>query len=175
MRRLALIPALILAAGMALAAGDTRLYLHPAVSSAGNLLLGEVARIESDEATAEALGALPVDGALYADGYLDSREIRALLLSRGYAFHVGIFGTACRVNAAVDIARKTTDVPEAGEVAVKSGDTVDVTVRKNGIVIQAPGTAIGDGRMGDKVFIRTRNSRRVRGVITGRSAVEVDL
>lgn len=175
MRRLAAIAAFILAAGLALAAGETRLFLNPSVTSGGGLLLGDVARIEADDATAEALNALPVDSALYADGFIDSREVRTLLLSRGIALHVGIFGTACRVNAPREGTPKKSDDPDPGETVVKSGDRVDVMVRKNGIMIQAPGTAIDEGKLGDRVFIRTKNSRRVRGVITGRSTVEVDL
>jgi hypothetical protein len=175
MKRTAVLTAFLLAAGMALAAGDIRLYLNPSVTTGGKLLLGDIARIEADEATAETLGALPVDDSLHSDGYIDSREVRALLLSRGISYHVGIFGTACRVSAPADILHKKTDEPAPGEAVVKSGDRVDVILRKNGIMIQAPGTALDEGRLGEGVFIRTKNSRRVRGVITGRSTVEVNL
>lgn len=175
MKRAAVLTVLILAAGMALAAGDTRLYLNSSVTAEGGLLLGDVARIEADPATSGMLNALPVDNELYADGFIDSREVRVLLLSRGFNDHVGIFGTACRVNAPRETSGKKTDDPVPGETVVKSGDRVDVIMRKNGIIIQAPGTAIDEGRLGEGVFIRTKNSRRVRGVITGRSTVEVNL
>jgi len=152
-------------------AREVRVYLNPSVAAAGALTLGDVARVDADDA--DSLAALPLDASVYADGFIDSGEIRAAVSGRTTGL-LRIFGTAIRVRPP-EIRGETDAIPVIGESAVKNGDRVDVMVRKNGIVIRAAGTALAEGNVGDRVFIRTGNSRRIRGVIAGRGLVEVNL
>ncbi len=152
-------------------ADEVRVYLYPSVTTSEALSLGDVARLEADEA--DSLSALPLDPSIYADGFIDAGEVRAFLSGRTAGI-LRIFGTAVRVRAPGQSPEEGPAATEFAGPAVHNGERVDVLIRRRGIVIQAPGTALADGKLGDRVFIRTDNSRRIRGVIAGRGLVEVE-
>jgi len=60
------------------------------------------------------------------------------------------------------------------EMAVKKGDTVNVTVENSRLLVQAKGVALEKGRLGDVVKIRSASGKEVVGKVTGNYAVTVE-
>lgn len=56
---------------------------------------------------------------------------------------------------------------------VNAGDPVDVIYWTPGVTIRVRATAIGRGRMGDEVYVKLDNRRRLHGVISGPNTVRV--
>lgn len=56
---------------------------------------------------------------------------------------------------------------------VSSGDVVNVIYTAPGVALTLRGTAVGSGAMGDEVYVRLDNRRRLRGVVAGANTVRV--
>jgi flagella basal body P-ring formation protein FlgA len=56
---------------------------------------------------------------------------------------------------------------------ISAGDAVDVVYWTPGVSIRLRGTAIGRGRIGDEVYVKLDNRRRLHGVISGPNTVRV--
>ncbi len=147
--------------------GEIRVYLNPDVRVGSALCLGDVATIEADPDNDVATIAIPEQ--LYNDGYLEASEIRALLNSTHPALIVRVFGSAVRITP--QTSKETAEADSA--TSVLHGDRVDVVLRHKGITVRTFGTALSDGKKGDRVFVKTAHAKRLTGKIAGKSVVEI--
>lgn len=56
---------------------------------------------------------------------------------------------------------------------VTSGTPVDVVYSVPGVSIKVRGTAVGSGGLGDEVYVRLDNRKRLRGTVAGANTVRV--
>lgn len=162
---------LILYSAAALAMpGEIRIYLNPDVAETASLRLADIAKIEAAEQND--IAEIVIPERIYRDGYVEASEVRALLNEACPGLTIRVFGSAVRVTSKTDeenAGGKSRD----GELAMQNGDRVDVVLRHKGIVVRTFGTALSDGKKGDRVFVKTANSKRLSGKIAGRGMVEV--
>jgi flagella basal body P-ring formation protein FlgA len=80
--------------------------------------------------------------------------------------------------AQVDLAAGSTVTAREVQRArlVKSGETVQIQVRKGAITARSSAIAKADGMSGDRIrLVSADKSREISGVVIGRGLVEVDL
>ncbi|HNV47325.1 MAG TPA: flagella basal body P-ring formation protein FlgA [Spirochaetota bacterium] len=172
MLRAALIVAFLITA-LGVAAAEVRLLLYPTAQRGdAPLALSDVARVEAGAAT-DAIGAILIPGELCRDGLLDRTEIAALVarLTNDLVFIEGNAVRIVRPNGARDEA----PAGPARDVGIKAGERITVVVRKNGVAIELPGVALGDGRAGETVSVRLKGAARLTGRIVEGGRVEVTL
>lgn len=56
---------------------------------------------------------------------------------------------------------------------ISTGDDVDALYQDDTVTLRLKGTAIGSGAVGDHIYVKLDNRRRLRGVITGPHTVRV--
>jgi len=171
-RKFLIITLLLLLSGISVYA-DIRLYLLPEVEPAkGRLTIKDIARIDCDPAIKKFLEDINISPLIQKDGYIDRREIGKLV--RNYTMDlVLIYGNAVKVGRVHD---SNYQEPKDDEnFSIRSGDTLSVIINKNGISIEMPGTALEEGKMGDEILVKIKNSKRIKGIIKGEGIVEVIL
>lgn len=150
--------------------GEIRLYLNPEVTDSSSLRLCDIAKIEYDEQGD--IASMVIPESFCQDGYIEASEVRALLGETQKDVSIKIFGSAVRIRSAA-MKNDDTDAISTGEIAIQNGDRVDVILRHKGIVVRTFGTALTDGKKGDRVFVKTAQAKRLAGKIAGRGTVEV--
>lgn len=166
---------ILLAGGTAFA--ELRIYLFPGIEvETKEPLLGDIGKIEGDTPALKKIREMKIAPELYADGYIDRRELRSLLRACTDDIII-IHGNAVRVTkkASVEEAVDQAEVPEEKVLSVKTGERVHLSVRKNGILVEMNGTAVGEGRVGDEINVRLKGSRTVKGILRKGKMVEVSL
>ncbi len=157
------------AAGIAME-GEIRVYLNPDAGASTILCLGDVANVEAAEQSDIADIVIPEP--LYHDGYLEASEVRGLLNKIHPGLAIRVFGSAVRI--VKKRANESTHNNSADEkFTMRNGDIVDVVLRHKGIVVRTFGTALSDGKKGDRIIVKTAHSRRLSGKVSGRGMVEV--
>ncbi len=160
--------ALILCAGSVLGAMEASIYLVPRVALGGGPLeLRDIARIEVRDGDREALGAITIDGALYADGYVDRREISDLVKAR-FQGTVMIFGGGVAVAGARQVPEESRD----SAMAIRKGEKVRYSVHRGGVRIEINGVAMEDGVEGDEVRVKLHTNKIVPGKVSPGAKVE---
>jgi hypothetical protein len=154
---------------------EVNIYLISRFESEGEVRLCDVARIEAGAADAARIGALPVMPALYADGFLDRKELEAMVKDRS-AESIFIYGGAVKILAKKGpAATGDEELSPAGELQVKAGDAVGVLIKGRGISVKLTGSAVEDGRMGDNVRVRIKGNRTLKGRVAENKMVEISL
>ncbi len=154
---------------------EVNIYLISRFESEGEVRLCDVARIEAAAADAARIGALPVMPALYADGFLDRKELEAMVKDSS-AESIFIYGGAVKILAKKGpAATGDEELSPAGELPVKAGDAVGVLIRGRGITVKLTGSAVEDGRMGDSVRVRIKGNRMLKGRVAENKMVEISL
>ena len=149
------------------ARAEASLFLFPTVRmKEQGIAISDVAIIEADGATAERIRGIIVPADLYADGYLDQKEIASLCLANETG-DVRIYGTGVRVAVASEAQRART--------AVKKGKQVRFRVLNGPIAVEHTGTSLEDGAVGDWIQVKLRGSHVSRGRVVDERTVEYAL
>jgi len=61
----------------------------------------------------------------------------------------------------------------AHAAVIASGDEIDAVYQNDEVTLRLKGTAINGGAIGDRIYVKLDNRRRLRGVITGPHTVRV--
>lgn len=58
---------------------------------------------------------------------------------------------------------------------IQQGDSIYISIRKGPVVARVSAVAVQDGALGERVRVKTQNSRELMAVVIGRDLVELDL
>ncbi len=166
---------MLVAAMAAPSSAAVSVYLVSRAELGAAPVLGDVASIDAAPGIRKALLTLALPEKALADEYMDRREVEALLAA-AVNDAILVYGNAVRVSrlvkeeaAAAD--EKASDV----EQLVLAGEPVGVRVKKNGIVIELSGSALGSGAEGDEVSVRLKGNRTLKGRVVRKGLVELAL
>ena len=158
------------------AAADVRLFLKPAVTTEqATLYLRDIARIDGSASIKSRIQDILIPESLFRDGYIDRKEIGILIRNQTDEV-VLIFGSAVRIyenGRSSETAIFTED--KSSIYSIRSGDRITVVVKKHGISVKAVGTALEDGRLGEFIKVKLKNTGICRGIVSGRREVKVVL
>ncbi len=148
---------------------DVSIYLFPRVDRGRSpLSVSDLGTIDGD-AEAAAVRSLAVDDALYADGYIDRRELVELVRPHVDG-RVNVYGSGVRVSMAENGA-----VKEEPRIVVHKGSPVRFQVVNSIIRVEQSGTALQDGAVGDEIQVKLKGSAVSRGRIVNERVVELTL
>ncbi|HPV43762.1 MAG TPA: flagella basal body P-ring formation protein FlgA [Spirochaetota bacterium] len=148
---------------------DVSIYLFPRVDRGRSpLSVSDLGTIDGD-AEAAAVRSLAVDDALYADGYIDRRELVELVRPHVDG-RVNVYGSGVRVSMAENGA-----VKEEPRIVVRKGSPVRFQVVNSIIRVEQSGTALQDGAVGDEIQVKLKGSAVSRGRIVNERVVELTL
>ncbi len=166
---------MLVAAMAAPSSAAVSVYLVSRAELGAAPVLGDVASIDAAPGIRKALLTLALPEKALADEYMDRREVEELLAAAVNDV-ILVYGNAVRVSrmvkeeaAAAD--EKASDV----EQLVLAGEPVGVRVKKNGIVIELSGSALGSGAEGDEVSVRLKGNRTLKGRVVRKGLVELAL
>ncbi|MCX7678948.1 MAG: flagella basal body P-ring formation protein FlgA [Spirochaetes bacterium] len=150
--------------------GEVRIYLNSEITAAPIIRIGEIAIIETNEKIDISNIVIPPE--TFADGYIESGEVRELISSRYDGLFVRIVGHAVRVKS-IGERKSDSEMSTINDDEIKNGERVEVVLQKKGITVKTFGTALNDGKKGDSIFVKTDQSKRIFGKIVGRGTIEV--
>jgi len=169
-RFIAALAACVIFATGAVAGAEVNLYLLSRVEIKPGLTLGDVARVEADEACAGKLRPLALPEKIFDDGYIDRSELAALV-ARSTDETVLIYGNSVRLYASP--AKIEEPVSETPAFAVRSGEEVSIVLHNRSITLEMPGSVLQDGRMGDLVTVRVKSNKTLKGRVVDDKLVEL--
>lgn len=146
------------------------------------LVLNDVASIECGSSDCGKITDAIIDQNIYSDGYIDKDEIRGILKDLTDDLFI-IYGNAVRIvknSDTVSAESKIINDSKGIDLLVKKGDAANLTLVRKGISIELYGRAMNDGRLGDIISVELKlmngsRTRLVKGKVSGRNQVEVDL
>ncbi len=155
---------------------DIKIILHrSAVLSNAELFLNNIATIEGNSAELQAIKTLKVPAELYSDGYVDRKELFALLQQNSNNTFF-IYGNSVRIteNGAVNT------VADKNGILIARGDSVKFFVKKNGISIEVSAVALNDAGMEDEIQVRIENvfghkTRFAKGKVKSADLIEAGI
>jgi len=149
---------------------NTKIYLLPEVDISGNILkIGDIAVIEGPESSS--VFNLVLTGRKSGSVIIDKREIQAALTEKAFS-RFTIFGNGVRVTFTRESEKEAELIKEN---VIKTGDSVELTLFKNGVRIEVQGLSLAGGAIGDTVRVRVGKGRVLNGVVKGRGRVLLEI
>lgn len=156
---------------------DIKLFLQSKViTNNDSLMLKDVAVIEGNNFDIEKIKNIQIDKAIYSDGYIDKKEILSLL-KNVTKDNINILGNAIRIIS--NDQHKNNSENDTPESVIKKGDSVNIVIKKNGILVILRGTAVNEGKIDEEIFVKlekkTNTSKLIKGKIRNKDLIEVNL
>lgn len=149
--------------------------LLPRAAAVGSLRVRDLARVDALDRVRGAVENIEVPEKLYQDGYLDRREIGELIRAHVKDL-VLIYGNAVKISAKEgNAARGKKAGSSSKHPVIKSGEQVNIVVRKNGISVLLTGTALGSGKVGETLSVRLKDAKKLNGIVREDKTVQVQL
>lgn len=149
--------------------GDVTIYLVPRVDrGTAPLTVSDLGTVDGDADTA-AVRSLAVDDALFADGYIDRKELVGLVRPHVNG-RLNVYGSGVKVGMAENGA-----VQEEPRIVVRKGSPVRFQVVNSVIRVEQAGTALEDGAAGDEIRVKLKGSAVSRGRVVNERVVELVL
>jgi len=151
------------------ASAYTRIYLLSDIDMKNeNLLISDICKMEGDNI--DLISGLIISPDLYEDGIIENRELFNFLQPKlnGQMF---IFGNGINIRKSLF---KNQSVKNK-IFFVKKGQIIGLLLRKNGIVIEMKGKALGSGTENDEINIRLSTGKIVKGKITGDKRADISI
>ncbi len=149
---------------------NTRIYLLPEVKISGNSLkIGDIAVVEGPESSS--VFNLVLTEKRSGSVIIDKREIQTFLTEKDFSKFT-IFGNGVRVTFSSDSEK---DAEVSRENVINSGDTVELTLFKNGVRVEVQGQSLAGGAIGDTVRVRVGKGRVLNGIVKGRGRVLLEI
>lgn len=147
----------------------TRIYLMSEAEVTGkNVYVSDICKMEGDSTNLISGLAIPPD--LYSDNIIDNSELFDFL-SRSIDRQLFIFGSGIKIKRCVKA-----EVAEPVKVLlIEKGKTVDLSIRKNGIIIEMKGRAMESGFGKDEIEFRLTTGKVVKGRIISEKRADVNL
>ena len=151
------------------ASAYTRIYLLSDIDLNGeNLLISDICKIEGDNI--ELISGFVISPDLYKDGIIENRELYNFLQQKLKGQMI-IFGNAINIRK---ISPETQPIKEVIYL-VKKGQTIGLLLKKNGIIIEMKGKALGSGTENEEIDIRLSTGKVVKGRITGDKRADISI
>jgi hypothetical protein len=151
-------------------AAEAKLYLYPRVEGGQNgISISDIAKVDADADTAARIGGIGIAGELYADGYLDRKEIIGIIKERVDG-RINVYGSGVRI-----VKRDLPAASDEPRIIVKKGSPVRFQVVNACIRVEQTGTAMQDGAAGDVIQVKLKGAAVSRGVILNERTVELIL
>lgn len=145
----------------------TRIYLmSEAETSKENLVISDVCKIEGDNI--DLISNLIISPELYRDSIVDNKELYDFL-SLTISDKLYIFGSGVKIKKNLII--KESELTK--KVLVEKGDTIELTISKNGITIEMRGKALTSGCEKEEIDFRLSTGKVVRGRITSMKKADI--
>jgi len=149
---------------------NTKIYLLPEVEIRGNILtIGHIAVIEGPDSSS--LFNLELTGRKSGSVIIDKREIQSFLTGKDFSKFT-IFGNGVRVTFTGETDKES---GLSRENVINSGDTVELTLFKNGVRVEVQGISLAGGAIGDTVRVRVGKGRVLNGIVKGRGRVLLEI
>jgi flagellar basal body P-ring formation chaperone FlgA len=149
--------------------GEVRLFLFPRVSQTNNVVkLGDITVLEGNIEVINIIKELIIDKSIYADGYIDRKEIYSLL--DFYRNDISIIGSSVRVKNSI---KHITGTYLPGEIL--KGESIRIIILKNNIRLEIKGRALSSGFEGEIIPVRVKSGKRLNGKILSSKMVEIIL
>ncbi len=131
-------------------------------------MLGDVARIEGEDSAA--IGSICVPDTVLSDNYIDRNEMKSILESKySGAYYLG--GSGVRLVSGDNEENKK----KAPSLPVRRGEMIKIIVKKRNVNLEIYGTVERDSSVGDMVFVKLPNGKRISGLIVDQRKVLVEL
>ncbi len=149
--------------------GYTRIYLmSEAEISKENLIISDICKMEGDNI--DLISNLVISPDLYRDSVVDNKELYDYinLTIEGKLF---IFGSGVKIKKNI-IKDKIELVKPA---LVEKGDTIELSISKNGITIEMKGKALNTGYEKDEIDFRLSTGKVVKGKVKSLKKADIIL
>lgn len=157
---------------------EIKIFLIPRFEFAGadKLSLSDIAVIEAYNADTDQIKKLEIPEDLYEDGFVERGEIFSILEQNGVK-DFSIFGSAVKITSKNCTPESKNEVVknQNDDSTVKSGDNVNLVVKKNGVIIELTGTADVGSCENKEIKIKLKGSKLVKGKLKSGKVVEVEL
>ncbi|MDA3901588.1 MAG: flagella basal body P-ring formation protein FlgA [Spirochaetes bacterium] len=162
-----LILTVILLMSVPLSAG-VKVFLHSSVKSDGSsVTLSDIAQISGASTGEVKPDDIKILQKHMENGYISKQTVVSLLSENN--IEGTVFGTSVRMLPLDGKGRSTKK-----SSFVERGDTVDIIIIRNGIVIETTGVSLVRARPGDKVSVRiNKRGKQLKGVLLENRKVEV--
>ena len=146
----------------------TRVYLKSDVTvNSKDVKVRDISMAEGDNADFILDMIIPPE--LYIDKIIDNKRLYDFLNSNSDE-RVVVLGTGVKIKHNFRNSRSSIDPP-----LVKRGDTVTLSIRKNGIIIEVKGKALSNGRERDEVNFKLSTGKVLKGKIISEKEADVSL
>jgi len=147
----------------------TRIYLlSEAEINKENLLVSDICKMEGDNI--KLISNLVISPELYSDSIVDNRELYDFL-SQSLDKNLFIFGSGVKVRKNLVNKEKESDKI----ILVEKGKSVDLSIKKNGIIIEMKGKALNSGCENDEIDFRLSTGKVVKAIIISEKKADVIL
>lgn len=148
---------------------DLSIYLFPRVERGrGSLVLSDLGTIEGN-AAASGIGSIVIEDGIFADGYVDRKEIVDLVRPHVEG-RINVYGSGVLVHAG-----EAAPAVEERRIVVRKGSAVRFQVVNSVVRVGQMGTALQDGAVGDEIPVKLKGSAVSRGRIVSERVVELVL
>ena len=160
MKRLALIVLFFGSISYSNLFADVTVFFVPIIEHNGkSITIKDIARLDCSSSLREKIYNIQIHKELYRDGYIDRKEIYALI--KEYINDtVFIYGNAVKISKKADLSENITTHKHDNGDSVISGNILNVIVKKNGISVEIIGKAMEYGERGDEIMLMLNGSKR---------------
>ena len=149
---------------------DVSIYLFPKVKFSEEIKLSDIGKIEYKFESIDP-GELIIDPSMFSDGLIDRKELRSLLMNHFSSIY--IFGTGTRI--LFEDSNKSQEQIIIGDGSISSGADIKIILKNKNIRVLTDGTAMGNGKIGEIIPVKLKNSKVVKGIIIKNKTVEIAL
>lgn len=148
----------------------SRIYLFPEAEVSGETFkMSDIAVIEGKDSTL--LYDIDIPGIAEKNRLIDKREIHEIISGMGFSEFV-IYGNGVRVSSSKI---KEGFLKPEKDLTILKGDSVKVSVIKNGVLIEMQGESLSPGSIGESVKIRINKNKVLTGTVAGKGRVVLEL
>jgi hypothetical protein len=149
---------------------EINIYLYSKITYSEVIKLRDIGKIESNNESIDPED-IEIGKSLLSDGLIDSKELRSFLMN--YFDIINIYGTGTRI--LLEGQQVHMEPVIIGDGSITSGANIKIILKNNRIKVATQGTALGDGKIGEIIPIKLKNSRILKGLITSSKTVEIAL
>ncbi len=133
-----------------------------------NLIISDICKMEGDNI--DSIANLIISPDLYRDSIVDNKELYDFI-SLTISDKLYIFGSGVKIKKT--IIKKESELVKP--VMIEKGDTIELTILKNGITIEMKGKALNSGCEKEEIDFRLSTGKVVKGKITSFKKADIIL
>ena len=149
---------------------EVSIYLYSKIKYSEEIKVSDIGKIEYNFESLDP-GELIIDPSIFSDGLIDRKELRSFLMDHFSSIY--IFGTGTRI--LFEDSQISQEQIIIGDGSISSGADINIILKNKKIRVVTDGTAMGNGKIGDIIPVKLKNSKVVKGLITKNKTVEIAL